>query len=307
MKKKFLFGLFVVGMVFPVLAQRGGVANPLARDPQSLFIGEYSERAQYIEHGTKINGQMADEGFVLLKNDGSLPLPAGTKISVCGKGSTNLARGGSGSGSGSVSSGVTSIDLQKSLTDAGFVINPDLTAFYKDNNKSGRGRTNGNDGWKGNSQVTIGETPWSSYDQALINSFDDYDEIGIQVLTREGAEGCDVQTIDSTDSTQFGFSEKHALELSDNEQDLFDNLHDLVDKIIIVINSSNLIECDVFMNDDKVAGILWIGNPGDVGPGAVGRILSGEVNPSGRTISTWTRDFTKDPTFQNFSDNRHFG
>jgi len=307
MKKKIIFGLFVAGMTFPLLAQQGGIAFPLAKGPQGLFIGEYSERAAYIEHGTKVNGQMADEGFVLLKNDGSLPLPAGTKISVVGKGSTNLARGGAGSGAGSVSNGVTSIDLQKSLTDAGFEINPELTAFYKDNSKSGPGRTNGNDGWKGNSEVTIGETPWSSYNQTLLDSFANYSDVGIQVLTREGSEGCDVLTIDATDSTKFGFSEKHALELSDNEQKLFDELHNLVDKIIIVINSSNLFECDNFMKDEQVAGILWIGNPGDVGPGAVGRILSGEVNPSGHTVSTWTRDFTKDPVFQNFSDNRHFG
>ena len=92
MKKKIIFGLFVAGMTFPLLAQQGGIAFPLAKGPQGLFIGEYSERAAYIEHGTKVNGQMADEGFVLLKNDGSLPLPAGTKISVVGKGSTNLAR-----------------------------------------------------------------------------------------------------------------------------------------------------------------------------------------------------------------------
>ncbi len=302
--KKLLLSFFVAGMAMPFLAQNVGVVDPLANGRQGLFIGEYSERAEYIKHATKVNGQIADEGFVLLKNDGTLPLEEGTRISLCGKASTNISRGGAGSGAGSVSSGVTSIDIEKSLKDAGFEVNPTLINFTK---SAPGGRTNGNDGWKGNSEVTIGETPWSAYTQEVKDSFLEYGDIGMQVLTREGSEGCDVLTIDATDSTKFGYSEKHALELSDNEQALFDNLHDLVDKIIIVINSSNIFECDQFMKDDKVAGILWIGNPGDVGPGAIGRILSGEVNPSGRTVETWTRDFTKDPTFQNFSDNRHWG
>ncbi|MCQ2771961.1 MAG: glycoside hydrolase family 3 C-terminal domain-containing protein [Bacilli bacterium] len=294
-------------LILSFLAASIAVPGMVQHAPQSAYIGEYGDRSSYIEHASKVNGQMADEGFVLLKNDGSLPLAKGSRLSVVGKSSTNLARGGAGSGAGSVSQGVTSIDLQKSLEDAGFEINPQLTAFYKDNSKSGSGRTNGNDGWKGNSEVTIGETPLASYSDDLLSSLDDYNDAAIQVLTREGSEGCDVLTIDATDSTKFGFSEKHALQLSDNEQALFDELHDHFEHIIIVINSSNIFECDQFMNDDKVAGILWIGNPGDVGPGAVGRILSGDVNPSGHTVDTWTRDFREDPTFQNFSDNRHTG
>ncbi len=303
--KKLLLSVFVAGMALPMLAQNAG--GVLANGPQGLFIGEYSNRADYIKHATEVNGQMADEGFVLLKNDGTLPLAKGARITVVGKSSTNLARGGAGSGAGSVSNGVTSIDLQKSLQDAGYEVNPTMTAFYKDNNKSGSGRTNGNDGWKGNSEVTIGETAIEKYSATEFDSWGEYNDLAIQVLTREGSEGCDVLTIDATDSTKFGYSQKHALELSDNEQALYDRLKETFDHVVIVINSSNIFECDQFMKDDKCAGILWIGNPGDVGPGAVGRILCGDVNPSGHTVDTWTRDFTKDPTFQNFSDNRHHG
>ncbi|MCQ2799088.1 MAG: glycoside hydrolase family 3 C-terminal domain-containing protein, partial [Bacilli bacterium] len=295
---KLILSFLIASIAVPGLAQQG---------PQSLYIGEYGTKAAYVEHATKVNGQMADEGFVLLKNDGTLPLAKGSKISVCGKSSTNLARGGAGSGAGSTDRDVKAIDLQQSLKDAGFEINPKLTDFYGDSSKSGSGRTNGNDGWKGNSEVTIGETAWEKYSSDLIDSLDEYNDLAIQVLTREGSEGCDVLTIDATDSVKFGYSEKHALELSDNEQELYDNLKEHFEHIVIVINSSNIFECDQFMKDEQVAGILWIGNPGDVGPGAVGRILSGEVNPSGKTVDTWTRDFSKDPTWQNFSDNRHTG
>ncbi|MCQ2776340.1 MAG: glycoside hydrolase family 3 C-terminal domain-containing protein, partial [Bacilli bacterium] len=302
MKKQLLIPFFLVGMAVPLMLQNNDI-----KVSKALYICDISNKNDYNKHGMEVNAQMADEGFVLLKNDGRLPLAKGSRLSVVGKASTDLARGGAGSGAGSVSGGITSIDLQKSLTDVGFEINDSLTSFYKDKNKSGSGRTNGNDGWQGNSEVTIGETPIEKYSDDLIASFADYNDAAIQVLTREGSEGCDVLTIDATDSQKFGYSEKHALELSDNEQALFDMLHEHFDNIIIVINSSNIFECDKFMNDDKVSGILWIGNPGDVGPGAVGRILCGDVNPSGHTVDTWTRDFTKDPSFQNFSDNRHWG
>ena len=301
MKKKLLVPLFLAGMAIPAMALGSEI-----KGVDAAFIGEYGEKNAYIEHGIKINTELAEEGFVLLKNDGTFPMAKGSKISLVGKASINIARGGGGSGEiKSIAIGNDkAYDLQKSLTEAGFEVNETATNFYK--NASG-GRTNGNDGWKGNSEVTIGETPIASVtgNQGLIDSFKEYHDLAIQVITREGSEGCDVLTIDATDSGKFGASEKHALELSDNEQALFDELHNHFDKILILVNSSNIFECEQFENDSKVAGILWIGNPGDVGPKAVGEILCGDVNPSGRTVDTWTRDFTKDPTFQNFSDNRH--
>ena len=305
MKKRIILLPLVIG----ALTACSGGQKPVDEEVKQLdyanaFIGEIYDRAEYIKLGTQVNGQLADEGFVLLKNDGFLPVnPQGKKVSIVGKSSTDLARGGAGSGSGSTSSGVTAIDLQKSLTDVGFSINSSLTSFYK-GSSSGSGRTNGNSNWSGVSQVTIGETPMSSYSQTLIDSLDEYNDFAIQVLTREGSEGCDVKMADCRDNNSAPATTKHALELSDNEQALFDELHKHTEHIIIVINSSNIFECDVFEKDPKVSAVLWIGNPGDVGPGAVGRILSGQVNPSGRTVDTWARDFTKEPSFQNFSDNQ---
>jgi beta-glucosidase len=199
--------------------------------------------------------------------------------------------------------------LQKSLTDVGFKINPDLTTFYKNNDLSGRGRTNGNGGWMGRSDVTIGETPFASYTDALKNSMEnDYNDAAVMVITREGSEGCDVKTCNAHDSKKTNssaekVSDRHALQLSENEEALFEELKKHTDNIIIVVNSGNIFQCDKFENDDKVKAILWIGNPGAVGAKSVGKILTGQVNPSGRTVDTWARDFTKDPTFQNFSDN----
>ena len=320
MKKKLLVPVFLAAMALPVCFLN---SKPIGLSAD--FIGEYTDSNVYKQYGSVINGQMADEGFVLLKNDGFLPMAPG-KVTLAGKSAFNLAKGGAGSGSSSASSGVNDYTLQWALEDAGFEVNTTLKAFYgsnqdgnhgrwTNNSASGPGRTNGNDGWKGNSQVQIGETPVSAYTDELIESMDEYNDVAIQVITREGSEGCDVKTIDARDLDPRGGSSlpsgwewdetttKHALELSDNEADLLNLLKEHFDHVIVIINSSNIFECDVLEKDPKVSGVLWIGNPGDVGPAAVGRILTGEVNPSGRTVDTWARSFRNDPTFQNFSDN----
>ncbi len=304
MKKKVLIPIFLATMALPLCLNQ----KPIGLSAE--FIGEFNDKDTYIQYGLAINAQLADEGFVLLKNDGTLPLPEGAKITVVGKSSNDLVNGGGGSGDASVSRGVTEISLKKSLNDAGFVTNPNAESFYGNSSKSGSGRTNGNDGWKGNSQVTIGETDISKVtgEAGLVDSFAQYNDLAIQVISREGSEGCDVKTCNAhdskaTNSSNKVISKKHALELSDNEQALFDLLHQHFDHILILVNSSNIFECGQFEDDNQVAGVLWIGCVGDIGAGAVGRILSGKVNPSGRTVDTWARDFTLDPTFQNFSDN----
>ena len=309
MKKKVLLPILLGAVAFPLCLHN----EPVGLNAE--YIGQYSSRNDYISYGMKLNERIADEGFVLLKNkDNFLPMEAGN-VTLAGKSSFSLAKGGAGSGSGSTSSGVTDYQLEKSLTEVGFEVNPTLKAFYSDSNKSGIGRTNGNDGWKGNSQVQIGETPISLYGNDELDSMDEYNDAIIQVITREGSEGCDVKTIDARDfdprangtnkdvTPTDPISDRHALQLSKNEEALFKEIKKHTDNVIIIINSSNIFECDVFEKDPKVKGVLWIGNPGDVGPKSVGKILTGLVNPSGRTVDTWARDFRQDPTYQNFSDN----
>ena len=228
MKKKLLIPVFLAALVTPLAISQS------AEGLSAAFIGENNKNT-YIAYGSKLNGEICDEGFVLLKNENNfLPMRGTEKISVVGKSSTSLVQGGGGSGSGS-NRGESAIDLQKSLTDVGFSLNGNLTSFYKDNSKSGNGRTNGNSGYKGISEVTIGETPISSYPQTLLTSLEQFNDCAIQVISREGSEGCDVKTCDVTDSVKGGFSTKHALQLSDNEQDLFDLINQKFDNIIILI------------------------------------------------------------------------
>ena len=304
MKKK----LLLLGLL-PILgvgatSTRGVNASSGKMDRFFSDIG--NDRTKYCQKAMDLNARIADEGVVLLKNeDGFLPMAKASKVSLAGKSSVSLVRGGAGSGAGSVSSGITEIKMVGSLEDAGLVVNKTLSSFYEDSSKSGRGRDNGNSGWTGISEVIIGETALNKYPQNVISSLDEYNDAAIFVISREGSEGCDVKTCNAHDTEKDPkpISKRHALEMSINEEALFEELKKHTDNIIIVVNSGNAYECDVFEKDPAVKAVLWIGTPGANGAGAVGRILVGDVNPSGKTVDTWTRDFTLDPSFQNFSDN----
>ncbi|MBO7614279.1 MAG: glycoside hydrolase family 3 C-terminal domain-containing protein, partial [Bacilli bacterium] len=301
-KKLLLLGLLPVLGMGAISTTKG--VNAAAGKLDSFFSDIGNDRDKYCQKAMDLNQRISDEGCVLLKNDGFLPMAKNSKVSLAGKSSISLVRGGAGSGAGSVSRGITEIKMVDSLESAGLLVNKTLTSFYE-SSASGSGRTNGNSNWKGISEVTIGETPLSSYSQDVLASIDEYKDAAIFVISREGSEGCDVKTCNAHDSQKNPnpISNRHALEMSVNEEALFNELKQHTDHIIIIINSGNAYECDVFEKDDKVSGILWIGTPGANGAGAVGRILTGDVNPSGKTVDTWTRDFTKDPSFQNFSDN----
>ena len=112
MKKKVLIPVFLAAIALPVCLNKG--ASSVNADYIGEFgIGQSKDRTAYIEHASKVQDQLAEEGFVLLKNkDNYLPRDTqGMKVSLAGKSSTNLARGGAGSGSGSVSSGVADYQL----------------------------------------------------------------------------------------------------------------------------------------------------------------------------------------------------
>ena len=319
MKRKTLLSAAILALALPVALSQRFTAN------NAQYIGDYTEKKSYIEHGVKVNEQICDEGMILLKNDGFLPFKNVKKISIVGKNAFNFNTGAGGRAS-SGPLDVSPINLEDAFKDAGFEVNQTVMDFYgrrgntyawNNNNASGPGRSNGNDSWKGNSQVQIGETPISLYSQEVLNSFDQYKDVAIQFITREGSEGCDMKAIDARDYDPASnltlpsgvqmdeMTDKHALQMSDNERELFNKLKKHFQHVVIVLNTPVSFECDSLQKDSKVSGIIWMGLPGDTGITSLVNILTGKVNPSGRTVDTWARDFKQDPTYQNFSDNSH--
>ena len=285
------------------------------------FTADYANKKEVLAAANALNEDIVEEGITLLKNeDNVLPLAKKSKITVFGKNSVNLVKGGSGSNAGS--SANATVDFCGSLEESGeFECNPVIESFYKDNGKSGSGRPTTPNMGDILTGYAVGETPVSKYTNEVKNSYKDYSDAAIVVISRIGGEGYDLPRSmfwDGNKYTNWKGTEKvdgarnkddHYLQLDQNETDMIKEACDNFDNVIVVINSSSAMELG-FLDDPahyaynaKIKGALWIGHPGVSGAKALGKILSGEITPSGRMVDTYPRDFKKDPTWFNFGNN----
>lgn len=292
----------------------GGLMDTLFGSQRPIYSDEVTSvyptqkatnKAEAFANAQEVNLKLAEEGFVLLKNENAaLPMNKGARISVFSKNSVNLSYGGSGSGGFDTSNNK---NLYESLNDAGFVTNPTLKNFYE-SSQSGPVRTaNSSDLDNGDNQkIAAAETPQSKYTDAVRNSYADYSDAALVVITRIGGEGFDLPRYQG-DSEGAVSPDSHYLELDQNEIDLLTAVTDgTFKRVVVVFNTPSSFEA-TFLKDsayaafaDKIDAAVWIGFTGSNGITALGEILNGEVNPSGRLVDTWAADFTKNPSFVNF-------
>ena len=259
----------------------------------------------------KLCTEIAEEGIVLLKNDGAaLPL-ANKKVNVFGWSSTNPVYGGTGSGS--MSDAYPTVSFLEGLSQAGIEVNSDLTDFYA-NYRSSRPTIGmfGQD-W------TIPEPAMSDYDSAnIFDSAKAFSDTAIVFIARSGGEGADLP-FSITDENSFSESggmfgasgvrytdqsddvapDKHYLELTNRETAMIERVTSEFDDVIVVINSSNAMELGWLDQYSSIKGALLVPGPGQTGFTALGEILTGAVNPSGKTADTFVYDLTATPTWNN--------
>lgn len=292
----------------------GGLMDTLFGSQRPIYSDEVTSvyptqkatnKAEAFANAQEVNLKLAEEGFVLLKNENAaLPMNKGARISVFSKNSVNLSYGGSGSGGFDTSNNK---NLYESLNDAGFVTNPTLKRFYE-SSQSGPVRTaNSSDLDNGDNQkIATAETPQSKYTDAVRNSYADYSDAALVVITRIGGEGFDLPRYQG-DSEGAVSPDSHYLELDQDEIDLLTAVTDgTFKRVVVVFNMPSSFEA-TFLKDsayaafaDKIDAAVWIGFTGSNGITALGEILNGDVNPSGRLVDTWAADFTKNPSFVNF-------
>ena len=162
-------------------------------DDYQYFTADYASKEEVLAAANALNETIVEEAITLLKNEnGALPLAKQSKITVFGKNSTNIVKGGSGSNAGSAAASQT-VDFCGSLEKSGgFICNPVIESFYKDNSKSGSGRpTTPNMGDILTGYAT-GETPVASYTSEVKASYKDYSDAAIVVISRIGGEGYDL-------------------------------------------------------------------------------------------------------------------
>ena len=285
----------------------GGERPIYAEGTTAMYVAQNAtSKEEALENAQEFNITLAEEGFVLLKNeDSALPLEEGAKVSVFGKNSVNLSYGGSGSGGFDTTGNK---DLYDSLEAAGFETNPTLKAFYEDDSASGDEReANSSDLDSGDNVIlATAETPQSMYTDEVKASYSEYSDAAIVVITRVGGEGFDLPRYQG--DTEGAVSEdSHYLELDANEIDLLSAVCEAgFEHVIVIFNIPSSFEATFLVDTeyadfaDKIDAAVWIGFTGSTGIMALGEVLNGSVNPSGRLVDTWSADFTKDPTFVNF-------
>ncbi|MDM8084486.1 glycoside hydrolase family 3 N-terminal domain-containing protein [Cellulomonas cellasea] len=249
------------------------------------------------------------EGVVLLKNAAhALPLRGdglrgdGLKVTLLGRGAADPVYGGAGSGSTDTS---TAVDVRAGLERAGLEVNGtvyDLLADHADAHPRGSIAMDS----PAESTHHIGEMPVAGYTDAAVASFADYGDAAVVVVSRAGGEGGDLAT-SMAGWDEHHVASQHQLELSLDERQTIALAEQHFETVVVLVNASTSMELGPVQDDPGVDAVLQVGSPGQSGFIAVGQVLTGAVNPSGRTVDLYAADFTQDPTFPNVGDFQYTG
>ena len=265
----------------------------------SLAMGNGTITDETSDESTALVQEIAEEGIVLLKNDGTLPLAADSNLNVFGWASTNPCYGGTGSGA--LSDAYPTVSLLQGLEDAGFNLNTELSDFYTayraDRPEVGM--------WA--QDWTLPEPTADSYTDEMMANAKEFSDTAMVVITRVGGEGADLPTdvskVTYTDnSTEYKDFEagEHYLQLDRTERDMLDLVCSNFDNVIVVYNGANAMELGFINEYSQIKSAIWCPGTGQSGFEALGEIVAGTVNPSGKTSDTFVADLTATPTWNNF-------
>lgn len=254
----------------------------------------FSDESHYVE-------DVAANGIVLLENDDDyLPLKKGTKFSLFSHSSVDLIYGGTGSGSANSKSATS---LKDSLENAGYEVNNQLWDFYSKGNGADYVRGPGSKNYGGAEDWSINECPLSEIkkDTDLIDTFSEYDT-AVFVLSRTGGEGRDLARGMSNYTDIKEDKAKHYLEPDSVELKIVQYLNNNFDHVILLVNANNPVELGWVKDYQAIDAVLWAPGLGKTGANAIGKIFSGEVNPSGHLTDTFAYDCFSAPATQNIGD-----
>ena len=260
--------------------------------------GKVSE--ENVASATQLCENIADEGIVLLDNDGTLPMAKNSKLNVFGWASTNPCYGGTGSGA--LSDAYPTVTLLEGLKNAGFELNTELSDFYTSYRADRPEVGMFSQDW------TLPEPEAAQYTDEMMNNAKAFSDTAMVVITRVGGEGADLPTDVSQVTYDAGHSYNdfepgdHYLQLSKTEKDMIDLVCKNFDKVVVVYNGANAMELGWVKDYSQIKSVVWCAGTGQSGFNALGSILCGDVNPSGRTIDTFVYDLTQTPTANNFGN-----
>ena len=298
--KKFLIrGEAVIAMVLAVVV----CVNMICFGPMATLIGLATGNGtlsdETNEEAAEVAEEIMEDGIVLLKNESLLPLNETKKLNIFGWESINPAYGGAGSGG--INDLYDIVSLNQGLENAGFSINQELVDFYNNYGADNPEMSIQKQSW------TLPEPPVDTYSDELIKSAKEYSDVAVVVLSRKAGEGhndipMDVRkaAYDNNSDEYDDFPEgEHYLQLSQTERDMVDMVCSNFDNVIVVYNGANQFELGFADEYPQIKSVVWCPGTGNVGFNALGKVFSGEVNPSGKTPDTFVYDMTTAPWWNN--------
>ena len=298
--KRFLIrGEAAIAMVLAVVV----CVNMICFGPMSTLIGLATGNGtlsdEINEEAAEVAEEIMEDGIVLLKNESLLPLNETKKLNIFGWESINPAYGGAGSGG--INDLYDIVSLNQGLENAGFSINQELVDFYNNYGADNPEMSIQKQSW------TLPEPPVDTYSDELIKSAKEYSDVAVVVLSRKAGEGhndipMDVRkaAYDNNSDEYDDFPEgEHYLQLSQTERDMVDMVCSNFDNVIVVYNGANQFELGFADEYPQIKSVVWCPGTGNVGFNALGKVFSGEVNPSGKTPDTFIYDMTTAPWWNN--------
>ena len=233
----------------------------------------------------------AAEAMVLLRNEeNTLPLKGNEKVALYGISSIDFVAGGTGSGN--VNKAYV-VNLKEGLENAGFTVDKSLMDYYQaaityNNATSALNRPAGGFffGFGSSKQAEIAVPATAITAEAAAN------DIAVICIGRNAGEGADRHMMDD-------------FELTSIERELIQNVsstfHAQGKKVVVVLNIGGVIETNSWKY--LVDAILLPWSPGQEGANAIGDVLTGKVNPSGKLPMTFPINFMDHPSSANFPYN----
>ena len=291
---------WLVALVGIVVAVSMMLSGPLSTLLNNATITKYMLSDTTVSKANELAKEVQSEAITMLKNDDSnLPL-ANKKVNVFGWGSTNPVYGGTGSGS--MSDQYDTVSLLDGMKEAGLETNVDLSKLYTDYRADRPVVAMWSQDW------TLPEVPADQYSDSLISDAKSFSDEAVVVITRVGGEGADLPTNMKAENITYKNNSKdyddfqdgeHFLQLSKTERDMIDLVTKNFDKVTLVYNGANAFQFDFLSNYPQIKSVLWCPPAGQTGFSALGDVLAGETNPSGKTSDTFVKDLTKTPVFNN--------
>ena len=299
-EKRFLVrGEAAIAMLLAVVI----CVNMICFGPMATLIGLATGSGTISNETNKEAAGVAEEimedGIVLLKNESLLPLNETKKLNIFGWESINPAYGGAGSGG--INGLYDIVSLNQGLENAGFSINQELVDFYNNYGADNPEMSIQKQSW------TLPEPPVDTYSDKLIKNAKEYSDVAVVVLSRKAGEGhndipMDVRkaAYDNNSDEYDDFPEgEHYLQLSQTERDMVDMVCSNFDNVIVIYNGANQFELGFADEYPQIKSVVWCPGTGNVGFNALGKVFSGEVNPSGKTPDTFIYDMTTAPWWNN--------